>query len=72
MSLIAAGANELHPLPPLSPGGPDSIRSIRTTYAQTDGWTGLCRVSRTRARAVLVRPVRRARDPLRKFSVSFC
>ena len=28
---------------------PDSIRSIRTTYAQTDGWTGLCRVSRTRA-----------------------
>ena len=28
--------------------------------------------SLARARAVLVRPVRRARDPLRKFSVSFC
>ena len=38
MSLIAAGANELHP-PPLSLSFSDSIRSIRTTYAQTDGWT---------------------------------
>ena len=78
MSLIAAGANELYPLPvPLSLSL-SVLAALPTPFAvfarlmrrQTAGLDYA--ESLARARAVLVRPVRRARDPLRKFSVSFC